>query len=115
MFVRVRNPGAQGKNREPGLQKNSVRNFIGRRAVGSHLKSHAKAWFFCALRAADLPHNGLVYLKKFINQQPRRGFYTYAPHSFGLYTLFDDVEKLNIFFIFLYLIINPYILGGRFI
>lgn len=28
-------------------------------------------------------------------------------------TLFE--EKLNIFFIFLYLIINPYILGGRFI
>ena len=33
LFVRVRNPGAQGKNREPGLQKNSVRNFIGRRAL----------------------------------------------------------------------------------
>ena len=147
MFVRVRNPGAQGKNRELGLQKNSVRNFIGRRAVGSHLKSHAKAWFFVpcvrqiflvllniratlfgyccyltkhhpaghTLQAADLPRKGLVYLKKFINQQPRRGFYTYAPHSFGLYTLFDDGEKLNIFFIFLYLIINPYILGGRFI
>lgn len=30
-------------------------------------------------------------------------------------TLFDDGEKLNIFFIFLYLIINPYILGGHFI
>ena len=57
LFVRVKNPGAQGKNREPGLQKNSVRNFIGRRAVGSHLKSHAKAWFFCALRAADFPRS----------------------------------------------------------
>ena len=33
LFVRVLFPGAQGKNREPGLQKNSVRNFIGRRAL----------------------------------------------------------------------------------
>ena len=46
LFVRIKFPCAQGKNREPGLQKNSVRNFIGRRAEGSHLKSHAKAWFF---------------------------------------------------------------------
>nr|DAF06869.1 MAG TPA: hypothetical protein [Caudoviricetes sp.] len=31
LFVRIKFLGAQGKNREPGLQKNSVRNFIGRR------------------------------------------------------------------------------------
>ncbi|MBD9149773.1 MAG: hypothetical protein EGQ14_02980 [Spirochaetia bacterium] len=61
LFVRVRNPGAQGKNREPGLQKNSVRNFIGRRAVGRHLKATRKRGFFCALRAvlrtADFPRS----------------------------------------------------------
>lgn len=31
LFVRIKFLGAQGKNREPGLQKNSVRNFIGGR------------------------------------------------------------------------------------
>ncbi len=38
---------AQGKNREPGLQENPVRDFIGRRGLlGEPYKNHAKAWFF---------------------------------------------------------------------
>ena len=32
LFARGKHLGAQGKNREPGLQENSVRNFTGRRA-----------------------------------------------------------------------------------
>ena len=62
LFVRVLFHGAQGKNREPGLQKNSVRNFIGRRAL-----------------------------------------------------LGEPFEKPRESVVFLYLIISPYILGGRFI
>ncbi len=31
LFAREKYLGAQGKNREPGLQENSVRNFTGRR------------------------------------------------------------------------------------
>ena len=62
LFVRIKFLGAQGKNREPGLQKNSVRNFIGRRAL-----------------------------------------------------LGEPFEKPRESVVFLYLIINPYILGGRFI
>ena len=31
LFAREKHLGAQGKNREPGLQENSVRNFTGRR------------------------------------------------------------------------------------
>ena len=47
LFAREKHLGAQGKNREPGLQENSVRNFTGRRGpVLALLKTPLMAGFF---------------------------------------------------------------------